>query len=341
MEGEIINTSGDKLLYSIRKKDVFISAIKQFYEKKIQIFVGPTLILFGIILRQLTNVKFMGAILVAFGAFYMIFPYAILLANVLNVKNQEILMELTEGFLQISDLLTKNISTIKIDYKNIYSIDKEQFYVRITPQDESGAFLNSILVPTNKIKEGNLEAFTDQLQCRIENVGGGEKEAERKITKGKMILSYNLKMDSFKDIYIKEYYSKKIHIAYIIVFAVIAIIGISINITMAISFVFLCILYAMYPWLGYKLKSKGMIGEVCIRDCKDGYLSIVGDSIKVKVKPHSIKIIEDNERYIKYLVPIKKKYFRYIYKSDTNQEQIKKFLKILPKESYEYMKKNK
>lgn len=341
MEGEIINTSENKLLYTIKKKDVFISAIKQFYEKKFQIFVGPALILFGIILRQLTSAKFMGSMVVGFGVFYIIFPYAILLANIINVKNQEILMELKEKSLHISDLLTKNIGTIKIDYKNICSVDKDEFYVRITPQDESGAFLNSILVPINKIKEGRLNEFVNELEARIENVGGGEKETERKITKGKMILSYNLNLDDFKNIYIKEYYNKKIHIAYIAIFALIAIVGIFIDIIMAISFVFLCVIYAMYPWFGYKLKSKGMVGEVCIRDCKDGYLSIVGETIKVKVKPHSIKIIENNDQYIKYLVPIRKKYFRYIYKKGTNTEQIKKFLKMLPKESYEYIKRNK
>ena len=159
-------------------------------------------------------------------------------------------------------------------------------------------------------------------------ISKGKENEENNFTKGKIIFSYTLSKHQYKDIYIKEYYKKKLHIFYIVALGIISLICIFFNITTAIVCALMCIFYIMYPNIMYKINLKQNVGEVTIRDCGDGYLSIIGEHIKVKVKPNKIQI-NYNEEYIKYFIPIKKKYFRYIHKEDCDQIQLKRFLKTI------------
>lgn len=316
------------IIYDITKKNVFISAMKQFYEKKVQIIAGPIIILVGFILKQYTNMNIISNILMIAGMFYTIFPHIILLGNLTAVKAQKINMSICKDGLHISNMLTKNESLSVLEYKDIYDIEQDNHYVRIIPGGNNVTALNSIPIPIEHVKEGNLEAFIETLRAIIKEQGNGKEQEEKRLVNGKIILSYTLSENQYKEIYTKEYFKRKIQIIYIIVFGIIALTAVFINITLAIVSAIVCLFYIIYPRIMYRLNIKEHIGQVIIRDCGDGYLSIIGESVKVKLRPDKIKVVYD-DKYIKYYIPIRKKYFRYIDKENCDDMQLNNFFRII------------
>ncbi|SHK36050.1 hypothetical protein SAMN02745248_02372 [Hathewaya proteolytica DSM 3090] len=318
------------IVYDIKKSYVFKDAIMQFYENWVQIFVGPAICGLGYILRTFTKLDFFGSLLIGFGAFYILFPYIMLLANLTTVKKQRIEMRVGKKGINISNLLTSNASMTMLSYDEIYDLEREKRYLRILPCDNNGKVLNPLSIPVNHVVEGNLEEFTQKINECVKKAKGKNKNSAENTFNGKLVMEYNLTEDQFKKIYIREYFKKKIHIFYIIAFAGIAAASFFVNISLAITALVLAVFYIVFPRWGYKLHVKDHTGRIVVRDCMNGYITIEGNNIKVKTKAEKIKIIYNGE-YIKYFIPVKKKYFRYIKSNACDKTQLKRFMGLVNK----------
>ncbi|AWZ47733.1 hypothetical protein C3495_02235 [Clostridiaceae bacterium 14S0207] len=330
MEKRLEKNTNNKIVYNIKKKDVYTKALKQFYENKIQILLGPGLILIGFILRHMNFSTFLGSLLMGFGVFYVIFPYAILTTNIIRVKNKTITMKLEEKSLIIKEEMEKKEEKNKLHYKNISAINEDKYYVRIVPITKNGEILKEILIPKDRILQGNLSEFIDTLNDNIQKHGGMENNLENQCKNGREILSYSINKEEYKKIYIKEYYSKKSNIAYIAILGVMAIMSIKINIAISIAFIGLCIFYVFYPYVGYLLKANNIVEEnVLISLCSDGNIGILSGKSVIKLNKNSINITENNDVYIKFETPLKDNIPAYIPKKHINMGEIDNFLKLL------------
>ncbi|WP_142414342.1 hypothetical protein [Hathewaya massiliensis] len=330
MKTEKINTQ-NKINYNIKKKDVFLSAIKQFYENKTQLFLGPVLILSGVLIRTRATKLFLPNLLIAFGVFYIMFPYTILLFNMTKVKNNKMSLELEESTLKVED----NTGVLRVKYENIEGTEEDKYYTRVMPKDGNTELLKEILIPKKSIESGDLEEFVEGLQNKLESFSKGKELFKEEYTEGKRVLRYNLSKEEYKNILKIEYYSRKKHFAYGIIFAALGGLMFTTNKGIAFSFGALACLYIGYPYLAYLLKKNTIDEEdVVIHLSKDGYIGILSSKMGVKIRAGSIKIIEDNQWFLKILIPVKKGVVMHIPKNNIKEGSVEGFLKLFPKKSF-------
>lgn len=321
--GDKIKSKIVELQYKIDKKDIIMEAIKRFYKNKIQIFIGPLLIIMGIYLKIK---EYSGGIWIAFlGVLYMALPYILVVFNMRNISEDTI------SFSVYKDKITMKTkhNKLNIKYSDIKDISEEEHFIVLIPSDRSKSFARKIMIPKECITSDNSQEFIKHIREGMKNIGHTE------FISNTSTLRYEV---SGKDIFkfVKsEYYSMKRYILFGGIFCASGIGFIKVNKVVAIILLLLGMLYLFYPYVFSMIKIKK------INDCdmsldirNNGCLGVRGEGIDTEVPIGAIRVVNDNQDYMKIILTLRSGMVFYIPKYRIIEGELDKFLNNLPEECF-------
>lgn len=325
MEKENHIVSEYKITYNIKRKDIFVYSLKEFYKNKLQFFFGPLTILIGIILSMTLKKVFITNLLICFGVFYSILPYIVLLFNIIKIKNHTVELVLGHNGLNFID----GNKGLKVKYENIEKVSMDDSSIRIIPKKEDYGNAKEISIPRSSINEGDIKEFIERLNSKLNTIKVKDSLGHGKFKEGTLVLKYNITKESLKHIMKVEYYDKKKHYIHGIIFAILSGLTFNINKSMCLSFMLLSSLYIFHPSIAYLFRRGSMENvDVLVYLCKDGYLEIVDNKMRIKIKPTAMKLVDNNNIFFKLLIPVKKGIVLYVPKNNIKEGNIETFLKL-------------
>ncbi|MEG2353748.1 MAG: hypothetical protein RSB70_03810 [Clostridium sp.] len=323
------------LSYSVNKKEVAREALKEFYGSRIQVVFGPGLIILGLVLNIfLKSVsKTFGNLMIVLGAIYIVLPIIILLFNLRKVKNSEVKMTLNEDRLISFDDNNK----YELYYGLLQDVQLDEKHIIIKPISVPGGKLKDILIPRYKITTDNEEEFFQVLKEKVK-----EKVSERaKIicdysqsseNKMRTILKYSATKDEVFNLMKKEYYSNKKNIYYSIALVILGIIVFNTMKLMSLLFLILAGYYLFQPYLSFKKKNTSTSSiNIQFDLCKDKRIGILSEGINKEIPLTLIKVVSDEEDYVKILIDIIGGGIYYIPKENISEGSIEEFVGKLNK----------
>lgn len=312
-----------ELQYKIDKKAIIMEAIKRFYKNKIQIFIGPILILMGIYLRMKEYSA--GIWIVFIGILYMALPYILVVFNIRNISEDVVSFSVYKDKITMK---TKN-NKLNIKYSDIKDISEEEHFIILIPSDTSKSFARKIMIPKECIISNNSKEFIKFIKETIETI------EHITYSKSTSMLKYEV---SGKDIFkfVKsEYYSMKRYTLFGAIFCASGLGFLRINKVVGIILILLGMLYLFYPYVFSMIKIKK------INDCEmsldirnNGCLGVIGEGIDTEVPIGAIRVINDNQIYAKIILALRSGMVFYIPKYRIIEGELDKFLKNLPEECF-------
>jgi hypothetical protein len=327
-----------ELGYTIKKKDIMAEAIQRFFRNKIQLFIGPILIITGLFLLKKYAQLEVGITVIVLGVLYMALPYIIVFVNMRKIEDAVVKFNIYDDKLVMNDGKYK----MKIKYTHIECISENEYFIEISPKKGCKEFSQVLRIPKRCIDIGDYKEFIKVLNFKINNknmnnVNMGCKEKETIKTKfaRKTILKYEVNKKDIFNFVKKEYYSIKRYIFYGGVFAIIGVFLIWVNKIAGIIVILIGASYLFYPYMFSLFKIRKIEdAQIQFDLCSKDTIRIIGNDIDTEIPIKSIKVLGENELNAKIMISIGRGLIFYIPKNRILQGSIKEFYNLLPKSNF-------
>lgn len=312
-----------ELQYKIDRKDIIMEAIKRFYKNKIQIFIGPLLIIMGIYLKIK---EYNAGMWVAFiGILYMALPYILVIFNMRNISEDVVSFSVYKDKITMK---TKN-NKLNIKYSDIKDISEDDHFIILTPSDISKSFARKIMIPRECITSNNSGEFIKHVRSFMKSVEVTEYFGSTST------LKYEVSGEDIFKFVKQEYYSMKRYILFGGIFCASGLGFIKVNKVVGIILILLGMLYLFYPYVFSMIKIKKINECHMSLDIRNnGCIGVVGEGIDTEVPIGAIRVFNDNQDYVKIILALRSGMVFYIPKYRIIEGELDIFLNNLPKECF-------